>query len=74
MKIEKTTHQSVTYKDQEYIRFDNDCWYQYYGSSLEPVMDCSELDKVFWDTHSPIAKESAPVELKPLIRQYPHIR
>lgn len=49
MKIEKSTHYSVTYKDQEYIRFDNDCWYQYYGSSLEPVSDCSELDKVFMD-------------------------
>lgn len=73
MKFEKSTHYSVTYKDQEYIRFDNDCWYQYYGSSLEPVSDCSELDKVFIDTRSPIAKETAPVELKTLNRQYPNI-
>ena len=73
MKIEKSTHYSVTYKDQEYIRFGNDCWYQYYGSSLEPVSDCSELDKVFMDTHSPMSKETAPVELKTLNRQYPNI-
>lgn len=73
MKFEKSTHYSVTYKDQEYIRFGNDCWYQYYGSSLEPVSDCSELDKVFMDTHSPMSKETAPVELKTLNRQYPNI-
>ena len=73
MKIEKSIHHLVIYKDNEYIRFDNDCWYRYYGSSLEPVMDCSELDKVFMDTHSPMAKETAPLELKTLNRQYPNI-
>ena len=73
MKIEISTHHSVIYKDNEYIRFGNDCWYRYYGSSLEPVMDCSELDKVFMDTHSPMAKETAPLELKTLNRQYPNI-
>ena len=36
-------------------------------------MDCSELDKVFLDTVNPIAKESTPIELKTLNREYPNI-
>ncbi len=47
MNIEKSIHHSVTIGDDEYIRFGHDCWYKYYGSSLEPVMDCVELDKLF---------------------------
>lgn len=52
MNIEKSTHYSVTHNGDEYIRFGEDCWYQYYGSSLEPVSDCTELDKLFINTYS----------------------
>ena len=47
MTIEKSIHYSVTIGNDEYIRFGHDCWYKYYGSSLEPVMDCVELDRLF---------------------------